>query len=148
MPRFTHVQIIMAAQIVHLAVNFLRCQDPSTHHCCSPFLFTCCWAVFFYYYYSIHSGLCVLNKWKNKTGPQLYDKFLWPVMAVSLKKRFSFPHDTQLVCGVLLLWRISPYWEFLPVFIRWCVSTSVFFFFFLSMQHTTWLFWFILQSWV
>lgn len=97
-------------------------------HFCSPAV-----ELFFFIIiiqYTVDS--CTLGK--NKTGPELYDKFLWPVMAVSLKKRFSFPHDTQLVCGVLLVWRISPYWEFLPVFIRWCVSTSIFFFF---PQHAT-----------
>lgn len=101
MLRFTCVQIIMAAQIVHLAVNFLRCQDPSTHRCCSPFLSTCCWVVFLLFFliqYAVDS--CTLGKYK--TGPELCDKFLWPVVAVSFKKDFLFHMTPNLF--VVFFW--------------------------------------------
>lgn len=124
MLRIARVQVVMAAQIVHLAVNFLRCQDPSTHNCCSPFLSTCCWAVLDYFFFnSIRGGLM-------QTGGKMK---LWPVTCDGwLIKMLFFAHGTQhfgselrvVLCRSDVDFRI----EFLPDFIRWYASTDCFVF--------------------
>lgn len=86
---------------------------------------------FFYRYYSIHSGLLHSGE-KNKTGPELCDKFLWPVMALSLKKDFVFHMTPNLFVAFFCS----------DVFLRikrvcWCVSDFVLVWFCFFPQHAT-----------
>lgn len=115
-------------------------------HFCPPAVGLFFW-VFFLFQYAVDS--CTLGKYK--TGPEFCDKFLWPVVAVSFKKDFLFHMTPNLFVAFfcsdvfLRIERVSAsFYQMVCIYKR----TVCFCFFFLSMQHTTWLFWFIWQSWV